>query len=112
MAPWFDEVVGWTTIAVGVWTTLRDGRPLLSDMTGQGRHKTSEPGDRRKAWRDVRLSLLVVVAGVSWITSWYEHGIWKWLFAVAIAMVAAWNVGSWLRSRRRRNSGGRAAELS
>jgi hypothetical protein len=111
MSPWF-EVAGWTTIAAGAWTTLRDGRPLLLRITSHGRDKTSEPEARRKAWRNVFLSLLVVVAGVSWLASWYEHEIWKWLFTAVVAVVVSWDLGSWLRSRRRHNSGGRAAELS
>jgi hypothetical protein len=111
MSVWF-EVAAWTMIAAGAWSALREGLPLLSRITGQGGHKTAEPGARAEALRDVSLSLLMVVGGVSWLTRWYEHEIWKWLFTAVVAVVATWHLGSWLRSRTRRNSGGRTAELS
>jgi hypothetical protein len=107
MSSWL-VAIGWIVVALGAYMTWRDGRSLLS-RTGPGRNKTGRVRyARRKAWRDLRFSLLWVVMGAGWATSWNKHWLYIWLLAAYIVMLVSWEIGAWLRSRRRK-SGGQAA---
>jgi hypothetical protein len=114
MSPLYEvvgEVTGWSLIAVGIYTIWRDGRPLFPRIGGRGRHKIADPGMWRKAWHDLRFSPLSVVIGVSWLAHWYKHPLYFWLTGAYIVMLASWDLSAWFRSRKRRKSGGQAAEM-
>jgi hypothetical protein len=105
MSLWY-EAVGWAWIALGAYITWRDGRPLLSRTARRDDHKTRRARNRRrKAWLDLRFSLLLVVIGVGWVTNWHKHWLYLWLISASIVTFVSWDLSAWLRSRRRRKSG-------
>jgi hypothetical protein len=105
------EVIGWMITALGAYMTWRDGRRLLSSRaSGRGSSCSTQRtrNVRRKAWHDIRFSLFYVVIGVGWATSWYKHWPYLWFWGTYIVVLMSWEIGAWLRSRRRK-SGSQAA---
>ncbi len=106
MSLWF-EVIGWTWVALGVYTTWRDGRPLWSRAAGRGGQTRQARSARRQAWRHLGFSVFWVVIGVGWVTNWHEHWLFLWLNVAYLVTLVSRDLIS-LRSRRRRKSGGQA----
>ena len=47
--------------------------------------------------------------GTAWATNWNKHWLYVWLWGAYTVMLVSWEIGAWLRSRRRKSAGQAAA---
>jgi hypothetical protein len=103
----FFDVLAWVFIGIG---TVNSALTLAGQSSGSAKHKRARPGARRRVWPELRRSLLVVAAGVCLLTIQSKDYTAEWLAAAALTVVVVWDIGSWLKSRARRKSGGSMVE--
>jgi hypothetical protein len=105
----FFDVLAWVFIVIG---TVSFALTLVTRSSDSAKHKRAGPRARSTAWPELRRSLFVVAAGICLLTIQSKAYTAQWLAAAALTLVAAWDLGSWLKSRARRKSSGPTTEPS
>jgi hypothetical protein len=105
----FFDVLAWVFIVIG---TVSSALTLVTRSSDSARQVRAGPGARSGAWPKLRRSLFLVTAGMCLFAIQSRGYADQWLAATALTVVAAWDLGSWLKSRARRKSGSRMAEPS
>jgi hypothetical protein len=120
------EIAGWIWIGNGMLhlatvSIARKGfsraRALLPHPGAHVRpSRPTEPGERRKQWWELRYPLTSIGIGLMFLTKPDALVVSVVGVAVVVLITAppspVWDLGLWIRSRRRRNSGGATAEPS
>jgi hypothetical protein len=106
------EAVGWLCIAVGGYSTWQDSRILFLRRYWRGDLSRAKRRTRHTALTKLRWSLLYVALGVIWVTGWYTNPVVAWLLAGYAFVLGTYEINAWIRSRKRRNSGAHADQLS
>jgi hypothetical protein len=105
----FDEIATWFVMAAGIFCFAQ---ALVRLTIGRAKPEMTKPDSRSEAWRNLRLSLIIVALGVSLLGSGWKHDTARWGFIVFTSVIVIWNVGSRRRSRIRLKSGDPTAEPS
>jgi hypothetical protein len=108
MSAWF-EAIGSLFIALGAYTTWRDSHILVLGPYRRDALSRAERGARRQALTKLRFSLYYIALGVLWVTAWITHPIVVWLLGGYLLVLVTYDLSAWIRSLKRRNSGGQTA---
>jgi hypothetical protein len=99
-------------IAIGAYISWRDSRLLVARPYRRKELSRAGRRARRTALTSLRFSLFCIANGVVWVAGWYTHLIVAWLYGGYFAVLVAYDLSAWKRSRNRRKSGGQTAESS
>jgi len=98
---WFLIAAG-SAFAVGCLASLARGPdPRRSGRGAHARPAPPDPDARRSTTKDLRTSLLTIATGMVWLMTLHAgHRAAEAAVGIAVVAIAAWELGSWLRSRR------------
>jgi fatty acid desaturase len=111
MAAW-SEVLGGSWILLGGYLLWRDSRLLVSPPYRRCELSRAGRRGRRKALTDLRRSLAFIALGVVWLTGWYSNLTTAWLLGGYVIVLVTYDLGTWLRSRKKGKSDSQAGELA
>ena len=102
------------SVAIGLlmagWQLItRCRRPLLGAGAMAHRHRKvpgQTVGDRRPAWHEFRMGMLIIFGGAIGIASKYDTPPgWLAVLVTGFAVVLVWDSARWLRYRQQRHAG-------